>query len=127
MDSDKDKTTTGAPTEPAQLSGNEERVFAVVQRLLKEADRYYNSALFGIAHLPFRCAWAISAARSVYGGIGQVVLARGPSALQQRAGLSGRQKLGKLFSSLFTALRAVLFGRRQAAPSRDGLWTASSA
>jgi len=115
----------GAPTEPGEFSGNEELVFPVVRRMLTEADRYYASALFGIAHLPFRCAWAIAAARSVYGSIGRVVISRGSRAWQERAGLTAAQKLGKLVGSLFTALGAVLFGRLRTAPPRDGLWTAS--
>ncbi len=115
----------GAPTDPAQFPGNEDKVFEVVDRLLKEADRYYSSAVFGIAHLPFRCAWAIAAARSVYGGIGSLVRARGSDAWRQRTSLSSTQKLTRVFTSLFTALNAVLFGRRREAPSRDGLWTAS--
>lgn len=115
----------GAPTDPARFPGNEDKVFPVVRRMLGEADRYYASALFGIAHLPFRCAWAIAAARSVYGSIGRVVVSRGARAWQERAGLSAAQKLAKLVSSLFTALGAVMFGRLKQAPPRDGLWTLS--
>lgn len=115
----------GAPTDPALFPGHEQRVFSVVRRMLAEADRYYTSSVFGIARLPFRCAWAIAAARSVYGAIGKVVLSRGSQAWQQRAGLSKWAKSGRLFSSLFTALGAVSFGRLRSPPARQGLWTLS--
>jgi 15-cis-phytoene synthase len=117
----------GVPTDPALFPGHEARLFTVVRRMLDEADRYYDSAVYGIAHLPFRSAWAIAAARSVYGSIGRVVVSRGASAWQQRAGLSSAQKLSKLFSSLFTAVNAKWFGRYRSAPSRAGLWTLSGA
>lgn len=113
----------GAPTDPAQFPGNEKAVFKVVSRMLREADRYYASSLFGISQLPFRCAWAIAAARSVYGAIGDVVMARGAGAWRQRAGLSSPQKLGRLISSLFTALSAKSVGRWRRVPAREGLWT----
>jgi phytoene synthase len=116
----------GAPTDPALFPGHEQQVFSVVKRMLAEADRYYSSSVFGIARLPFRCAWAIAAARSVYGAIGKVVLARGDQAWQQRAGLSKGAKFGRLFSSLFTALGAVSFGRLRQPPARKDLWTLSS-
>ena len=113
----------GAPTDPAQFPGNEKAVFKVVSRMLREAERYYASSLFGISQLPFRCAWAIAAARSVYGAIGDVVLRRGAGAWRQRAGLSSPQKLGRLVSSLFTALSAKTLGRWRRVPAREGLWT----
>jgi phytoene synthase len=113
----------GAPTDPAAFPGNEKAVFTVVSRMLREADRYYTSSLTGISSLPFRCAWAIAAARSVYGAIGKVVLARGADAWRQRAGLSSPQKLGRLISSLFTALSVKTIGRLRRAPTREGLWT----
>ena len=55
----------GAPVDAEDFPGNEARIAAVVERLLNEADRYYDSSLHGIAQLPLRCAWAIAAARSV--------------------------------------------------------------
>lgn len=114
----------GAPLDPAGFPGHEAQIFSVVERLLAEADRYYDSAVYGIARLPFRSAWAIAAARSVYGSIGSVVRARGAAAWQQRASLSSAGKVGKLFSSLFTAITAKTV-RRRSAPPREGLWTLS--
>ena len=59
-----------APLVASEFEGRETAIFEVVERLLDEADRYYDSAVHGIARLPFRCAWAIAAARKVYGAIG---------------------------------------------------------
>ena len=63
----------GAPLNPAEFPGAEPALYRVVKRLLDEADRYYESAGVGIARLPFRCAWAIAAARRVYRAIGETV------------------------------------------------------
>ena len=119
-------TEAGAPVDAAQFAGQEALIFPVVERLLNEADRYYDSAVHGISRLPFRCAWAIAAARKVYGAIGNEVRRQGPRAWEQRAGTSNLQKLGMLAGSAFTAIRASL-GSGSDGPSREGLWTAPPA
>lgn len=116
----------GAPIEAADFAGQEAAVFPVVDRLLGEADRYYDSAVHGIARLPFRCAWAIAAARRVYGAIGNEVRRQGPQAWKKRAGTSSLQKLGMLAGSAFTALRASV-GQAEDGPPRTDLWTAPPA
>lgn len=57
------------------------------------AEQYYTSAKVGIKELPFRCAWAISAALSVYREIGQTLRKGGPKAWEGRVGASSRQKI----------------------------------
>jgi phytoene synthase len=116
----------GAPTLAADFPGSEAEIFPVVERLLDEADRYYDSAYHGIARLPFRCAWAIAAARKVYGAIGGQVRRQGADAWQHRAGTTGLQKLGMLVTSGFTAAGASI-GSHQDGPPRTGLWTAPPA
>jgi len=116
----------GAPTAAAGFHGSETKIFAVVERLLDEADRYYDSAYYGISRLPFRCAWAIAAARKVYGAIGGQVRRQGPDAWRERAGTTSLQKLGMLATSGFTAAGLSLGGRHQS-PPRTGLWTAPPA
>lgn len=116
----------GAPTLAADFEGHEDAIFAVVARLLDEADRYYDSAVHGIARLPFRCAWAIAAARKVYGAIGEQVRHQGPRAWQTRAGTTTLQKVGMLVTSGFTAAGAVV-GRDREGPPRTDLWTAPPA
>lgn len=113
-----------APASAADFPGEELALSRVVARLLDEADRYYDSAVHGIAQLPFRCAWAIAAARKVYGQIGLQVRRQGANAWQQRAGTSAAQKLMMLLASGVTASKAVLIDRRQVVPARADLWTA---
>ena len=116
----------GAPLEAAAFPGQEEKIYPVVERMLSEADRYYESAVHGINRLPFRCAWAIAAARKVYGAIGEEVRRQGARAWENRAGTSTVQKLGMLLSSSFTAIGASL-GNAGEGPPRTGLWTAPPA
>jgi phytoene synthase len=113
-----------APTRAADFPGQELALSRVVARLLDEADRYYDSAVHGISQLPFRCAWAIAAARKVYGQIGLQVRRQGANAWQQRASTSSTQKLIMLLASGVTASKAVLIDRRQVVPARADLWTA---
>lgn len=104
--------------DPAHRGG----VFDVTQRLLAEADRYYDSAFYGIAALPFRAALSIAAARSVYRAIGGKVNARGKQAWDRRAVVSKPYKVGALLMAPFHVAGA----RTKSVvrdPSRDGLWT----
>ncbi len=68
-------------------------VAGIVRRLLDEAERYYRSGDDGIDHLPFRCAWSITAARGIYSDIGAVIRSRGTEAWDQRAMVSGGRKI----------------------------------
>jgi phytoene synthase len=97
-------------------------LFRVVRRLLGEADRYYASARFGIAHLPLRSAWAIATARAVYREIGREVVRRGPTAWDKRVTTSARRKLWLAGRGGAAALHVHAPGR-PATASRDGLWT----
>ncbi len=110
----------GAPTAPEAFAGAETLLFPAVERLLDEADRYYASAEHGIAELPFRSAWAVAAARRVYGAIGSAVRAQGPRAWESRAGTSTARKVWLLLGAGITAATASP-GK---APERVGLWTA---
>lgn len=78
-----------AVTDPA----NRTAVYRVVLALLDEADRYYRSAEAGIARLPFRRAWAIAAAASVYRAIGARRRAAGPDGLSRRVATGRAEKL----------------------------------
>lgn len=95
---------------PADVGRPEHRgaVAAIVQRLLDEAERYYQSGDDGIDHLPFRCAWSITAARGIYSDIGAVIRSRGTEAWDQRAMVSGGRKVfwvGRSFVD--TAVRRI--------------------
>ncbi len=103
---------------------NRHLVFAVVRRLLDDADRYYASAQAGLPHLPFRSAWAVAAARRVYRDIGTLVRARGAAAWDVRASTGTWRKLcGVARAGVDAAVTRVNFADNI---GRAGLWTPAS-
>ena len=100
--------------EEARLSTDEiaapekrETLAILTRRLLREAERYYRSGDTGLWYLSFRSACAVSAARQVYSGIGNLLLTKGARAWDRRTYLSGPRKvlmmargLGQLLGSL---------------------------
>ena len=114
----------GVPQDPEVLSQQTDRVFRVVSRLLDEADRYYESAVVGIARLPLRSAWAISAARSVYRAIGTLVRRRGRGAWDTRAHVGTAAKLRIIVASAARTL--VLRAAPDKADERGDLWSPSA-
>jgi len=109
----------------ADLSGsaNRKAVSHVTCRLLREADVYYRSALFGMQRLPLGAAVGIGAARRVYRDIGRLVASRGESAWDSRAIVGRSRKVAAALSGAVAALRAHTTLRIGYAPDRDGLWT----
>ncbi len=104
--------------------GNRAAVASVVARLLDEAERYYQSAGHGLQALPFRSAWAVSAALGIYRAIGQRVLVRGARAWDSRVVVSSPRKLGELMIGAWAALRAKIFDRWLISlPRSSDLWT----
>ncbi|MBV0881696.1 phytoene/squalene synthase family protein [Noviherbaspirillum sp. L7-7A] len=89
--------------------------------LVELAEQYYASARIGMAQLPWRCAWAIASALLIYRDIGLRVRAEGTAVWEQRASVSGRRKLVRLFQGGFVAAHAM--ARRPVQPPRNGLWT----
>jgi 15-cis-phytoene synthase len=65
----------------------------VVERLVRQADRYYESGRQGLEYLPFRAALAVAAAQEIYREIGLKVLARGPHAWDTRTVVPTSKKL----------------------------------
>lgn len=110
---------------PDQLAAPENRdaTFTVVKRLLRVADRYYESAREGIRALPLHCAWAINAADGVYHDIGDMVIARGAHAWDRRVSTPHHRKIFWLMrggiSALSTAARA---GGQTMSPRAPDLW-----
>lgn len=94
----------------------------VVKRLLKEADRYYHSAVQGLPQLPFRCSWAVATALGVYRNIGDLLCARGRAAWDERLVVNRRRKVFWGLRGFSQALTAISWGRLQAPAPRDGLW-----
>ncbi len=66
------------------LFADSHALFSVVRRLLDLANTRYVSGRRGMNALPFRAAVAVSIAASVYSGIGEKILRRGPKALRHR-------------------------------------------
>ncbi|GLQ19177.1 phytoene/squalene synthase family protein [Algimonas porphyrae] len=85
----------GAPVAPDLLKqhANWPAAHKAAIDLIDIAEDYYASARTGIRALPFRCAWAISAALSVYREIGEVLRVGGPEAWHGRVGASASRKM----------------------------------
>jgi 15-cis-phytoene synthase len=100
-----------------------EAVFRVTHKLLREADEYYRSALFGMQQLPLGAAVGIGAARRIYRDIGRIVSNRGANAWDGRAIVGRSRKLAAAFSGAVAAIRSHTTLRFGYAPNRSGLWT----
>ena len=111
----------GVPIDPAVFPQHTQALFGVCSKVLDEADRYYASAEYGIAHLPFRCSWAVATAQSVYRDIGRLIRTKGYEAWSTRASSSAQRKLWLAFTSLFRSFYGISIKRHQTIPRRQ-LW-----
>jgi len=98
------------------------RLAVVAARLVAEAERYYDSAWHGIAHLPGRSAWAIATARLVYRDIGRRVVARGEAAWTSRTVAGTPAKLARLAQAAVATAWLKARGPGSG-PPRAGLFT----
>jgi 15-cis-phytoene synthase len=95
--------------------------FTLGQRLVAAAEPYYRSSEAGLPQLPWRSAWAVATAESVYRKIGFELDRRGPSAWDRRISTTKPQKLAALASGL---ARTLAIRRREPEPlPRTTLWT----
>jgi phytoene synthase len=83
----------------------DDRLRALVRRLLEEADRLYLRALPGIALLPGPCRPGIHAARRIYAEIGRVLEANGADPSRGRAVVPHRRKAALLAAAAIDPLR----------------------
>lgn len=113
----------GAPFEAEALARPEywPAAYEAACAQLDIADHYYASAKVGIKDLPFRCAWAISAALSVYREIGETLRARGPEAWAARVSASK----GRKFALAIGALGPVMIRSRVSDVDRAGFYQRS--
>ncbi len=81
----------------------DDRLAAVVRRLLDAAEQLYARATPGIAALPLGCRPAMLGARRLYADIGREVARIGFDSLSRRAVVSGRRKAGLLAASFLQA------------------------
>jgi phytoene synthase len=86
---------------------NREKLAMITVRLLREAERYYQSGDAGLWHLSFRSACAVSAARHVYSEIASLLLARGARAWDQRAYVTGARKLWVVSRGVLSLFRSA--------------------
>lgn len=110
----------GAPASAAELAKPENWPAAhkAACAQLDIAEQYYASAKVGITELPFRCAWAISAALSVYRDIGEKLRAAGPNAWEQRVSAIGGRKVALAIGAMGPAM-----GRKKVSVTpRDGFY-----
>lgn len=113
----------GVPPDEVADPRHRKQMVRVAKQLLRVADRYYESAAEGVRVLPLRAAWAICTARGVYRDIGEIVLAQGEAAWQQRAVVSTGRKLFWVFAGGMRALFSVGLRRFQhVAPRSPDLW-----
>ncbi len=110
-----EKIAVAHVSDPAQR----EKVARLAQRLVTEAEPYYDSARAGLSGLPLRSAWAIASAHGVYREIGIKVTAAGARAWDTRQGTSRSEKLALLLKGASMALRSRA---SSPLPRPPGLW-----
>ncbi len=110
----------GAPLGAYELAKDENwpAAYKAACEQLNIAEGYYKSAKVGIKELPFRCAWAISAALSVYREIGETLRIRGPEAWKQRVSASNGRKMALALG----AVGPTLSRKSVVEISRDGFY-----
>jgi phytoene synthase len=113
----------GPPAAAVQQPEHRDQVFSVIQRVLAVADRFYDSSWLGISQLPPRSAWAVAAAKAVYGDIGRLITAGGPQSLVRRASTGRGRKLALVLRAGGQAWAARTWGKGPRDRSRDGLWS----
>lgn len=98
---------------------------AIVRGLVLLAERYYRSAIAGMARIPWRGRLAVAVAAGLYRAIGRKVVRRGAEALRGRAVLGALELSIGFLQGLGLFLRASL-GRRLALPA-PGLYQGCTA
>lgn len=117
----------GAPKDLSLFPKATSALAKVCARVLDEADRYYESAAFGIARLPWRSAWAVSTAAAVYRDIGRLVTQQGSRAWTGRTATGKARKLWLALTSLVYALYVTKVEKNREIPPRQLLWSAPEA
>lgn len=95
------------PHDKIAAPANREKLAMITLRLLREAQRYYQSGDAGLWHLSFRSACAVSAARHVYSEIGALLLERGSRAWDQRTYVAGARKLWVVSRGVLSLIRSA--------------------
>jgi phytoene synthase len=91
------------------LIASDTKLWPVVERLLLEANQYYQSGDAGVKELPWKAALAAKAARNIYAEIGRKILATGPSYIKRRTVVSGPQKCLLLLKTIMQLTAQIPF------------------
>lgn len=89
-------------------SGQREKVYQVVLKLLSRSNQLYESGFRGLQYLPFRAAIAVSIAASVYSAIGKKIERLGPQSLDQRIYVTFPEKLFLIFVGFIRVIPSIL-------------------
>ena len=111
----------GCPLEETGDPAHRTAVFGVAEELLKTAEGYYDSALWGLPALDWRSAWAIASARRIYRQIGRILRREGPSAWEGRISTSTATKCGLVVLALGDVIVSRFRKPNQGTP-REGLY-----
>ena len=114
----------GLPVEAVGAPSSRHLVVPLARRMLDEADRYYESAWYGLSALPFRSAWSIAAARHIYGDIGGVVRRRGSAAWSARAAVGRGRAVARMCQALAEAGWVAASRGWRSTPPRGHLYAA---
>jgi phytoene synthase len=98
-----------ADVNPDNLLASETKLWPVVERLLAEANDYYQSGDAGVKELPWKAALATKAARNIYAQIGRKILASGPNYIRRRTVVSGPQKCLLLLKTILQLTAQIPF------------------
>jgi phytoene synthase len=115
---------TGLSIEAVADPASRPRLVPIVHRLLEEADRYYESAWYGLSALSFRCAWPVASARHIYGDIGGLVRQRGVDAWRTRAAVGRGRARVRIAQGLAEAVWVAATRGWRATPPRGPLYAA---
>lgn len=98
-------------TTPSELlqKGRRRELLELVAHLLKEADARYASGRAGLKFLPLKAAFAVGAAASVYGEIGNRVRARGAYAWETRTVVGPVRKIWAVLRGVAWVLGTIPF------------------
>lgn len=105
------------------LEKNRKAVFSVIQQMLDRAEDMYALGEVGLRFLPWRAAWAVMVASTVYREIGRGVLARGAETDLSRVVVGRWRKVALFFKASVQLLKWRVIGY---GPSRMGLVKGSS-
>ncbi len=100
------------PEDELMKETHRQKLVILVQRLLEQADRYYESGDQGIVFLQWRVAIAIQSARNIYSQIGKMLLKKGAKAWDQRQFTSKRMKIFLVVKSAIQVFIIKAFARK---------------